>query len=64
MFTEIAKLVTTLFALLCILILELYAMKLGIDGALLAAVIAVIAGIAGYSVKPIIQMFKTKTPPE
>lgn len=47
-------------AIICITLIELYALKLGYDGVILAAVIAVIAGIAGFEVKPLIQLFKKK----
>lgn len=38
-------------ALICLALLEMYALKLGIDGVLFGGVIALIAGIVGYKVQ-------------
>ena len=44
----------TIIAILCITILEAAAVIRGIDGALLAAVMAIIAGLAGYKIKSLV----------
>lgn len=41
----------TILAILCITALEIVAITQGIDGALLAGAIAIIAGLGGYAVK-------------
>ena len=42
---------TTIIAILCITALEIVAISQGLDGALLAGSIAIIAGLGGYAVK-------------
>ena len=50
-------------ALLCITALEIYALHLGHDGVILAGVIAIVAGIAGFEVKPLLSLLKPKIKP-
>jgi len=50
----------TITVILCITAIELYALHLGINGVMLAAVIAILAGIAGFEVKPLIQLLRPK----
>lgn len=45
------KTIITLAAIASITILEVYALKQGIDGSLLSVVVAVIAGLGGYVAK-------------
>lgn len=47
------KTVLAITALLCITVLEIWAIYNGLDGTLLAGVVAVLAGIAGYKVKSV-----------
>lgn len=38
----------TLVSMVCIVVLELYALSVGIDGLVLGSVIAVLSGLGGY----------------
>jgi len=48
---KIAKLISSSLAIIAIATIELYALTQGIDGALLAGTIAIIAGLGGYEAK-------------
>lgn len=47
-FREKADSLKAYFAMAMVVLLEAYALSLGIDGALLASVIAVLSGLGGY----------------
>ena len=47
-------------AVICLTVLELYAMKMGLDGYLFSIVVMGIAGIAGFELPSIISKFKKK----
>lgn len=59
-----ANLYIRLTALLCVTALEVVAMLKGINGATFGLAIAAVGAIAGTTVKPITQLFKTTKPPE
>lgn len=56
---KVAKLITTLTSILAITAIELYALRQGINGVLLAGAIAIISGLGGYEAKHLVQLFKT-----
>jgi len=52
----IKNIVVPITALICITVLELYAMYKGFDGVLLGAVFAIVAGIGGYNIHKLKKM--------
>ncbi|RLJ01537.1 MAG: hypothetical protein DRP08_05400 [Candidatus Aenigmatarchaeota archaeon] len=52
---ELRKLITAVFAIAGIVVLELYALSKGLDGKLFGLVIAAIAGLGGYSLGAMIK---------
>ncbi|GAI55770.1 unnamed protein product [marine sediment metagenome] len=54
------RMIVTVVSLLCLTAVVLYALKLGYDGLLMALSAAIFSGIAGYEVKPLIQLLKSK----
>ncbi len=59
-----ASLIISVAAIGCITAIELYALSRGMNGVILAGALALIAGIAGYEAKAIIQFMKPTKPPE
>jgi len=57
-----SKIITTIVAIVCITILEVFAMSQGFNGVALAASCSVIAGLGGYSAKNIVAA--KQKPPE
>lgn len=56
--------VASIIAILCITTLEIVAITQGINGALLAGSVAIIAGLGGYSIKRKVEQHdKTKDTP-
>jgi len=55
-----ANLYVRLTAIICITALEVVAMLKGINGAMFGLAIAAVGAIAGTTVKPIAQIFKSK----
>ena len=49
----VAKLIATLASIAAVTFLEYTAIKAGIDGVLLAAAVAIIAGLGGYTAKSV-----------
>jgi hypothetical protein len=54
----ICSTISTLAAITAIIILELKALSLGIDGILFSGVIIIIAGLGGYNANQIKKVFK------
>lgn len=54
----LAKIALGAIAIVCITIIELFALYKGIDGQLMALTLAAIAGIAGYNLKTIVSEVK------
>jgi len=52
------KTILSIFGMVLLVVIEMAALHNGIDGVLLSAVIAVIAGLAGYNAQPIIEKIK------
>jgi len=50
----------TIFAILGLVAVEVFALSQGINGTLLAGVIAVIAGLGGYNAKPVLEKIGLK----
>ena len=51
-------------AIICITTMMCYALHLGYDGLLIAGACAIVAGIAGFEVKPLIELIRPKKKPE
>ena len=47
-------------AVICLTVLELYAMKMGLDGYLFSIIVMGIAGIAGFKMPGIVKHFRKK----
>lgn len=58
------KLIIRVTACLCIAALEMTAMLKGINGATFGIATAAIGAIAGTTITPLVNLFKTKNPPE
>lgn len=58
MIKQLTGLLTPLAAIAAIVILELKALTMGIDGTLLAGVVAVLGGLGGYGVKKVKDLIK------
>lgn len=55
-----ANIIVTIISIIAISLLEWYALSKGIDGKLLTATIAVIAGLGGFSLKSVKEVISKK----
>lgn len=55
---DMIKKLTPIIAILAIAGLEVYAMRIGLDGAMLAIALCIISGLGGYEAKTIIAKVK------
>ena len=58
MIKQLAKLLTPLAAIAAVVLLEMKAMSLGMNGVLLAGSVAAIAGLGGYQAKKVKDLSK------
>ncbi len=57
---NVCKALTPIFAVICIALIECFAIAHGIDGTVLLLSLCAIAGIAGYNLKGLIQNIQNK----
>ena len=55
--------IVSMMSIICISVVELYALSLGINGVALSLAVAAIAGLGGYEIHNLGDMFKGKNPP-